>query len=519
MSFGRKARPSGSGPVALIILDGFGLRNEEFGNAVKQANKPTFDKIWNAYPHTTLQASGEAVGLPNGQFGNSEVGHSNIGAGRVLYQDFTRINKSIKTGELFENNALKAAMVSMAHSSKKLHLCGLVSDGGVHSHINHLMALIRMAVGLKVENLVVHAFTDGRDTTPTSGVGYLQQLTDLMADLHTGTIGSVIGRYFAMDRDRRWDRTEKAFRTIVFGEGKQVSDPIQAVRESYDAGVTDEFIEPIVHVNENGQPVGTVEEGDAIVFFNFRPDRAIQLSQAFGNRLFVDFDRKDSPRVRFITLTKYSETVESSTAFKPVTLNNTLGEVLARAGLTQLRIAETEKYPHVTFFFSGGCEEPFPGEQRILIPSPHVATYDLKPEMSAYEVSDAAAERMRSGEIDVMILNFANPDMVGHTGDLNAAIRAIEAVDECLAKVLDAIASKNGVALVTADHGNADIMIDPETKEPCTTHTTNPVPLIVTKQDVKLRTDGVLADLSPTILGLLGVEQPSEMDGKTLIEK
>jgi 2,3-bisphosphoglycerate-independent phosphoglycerate mutase len=519
MSFQRKSRPSGSGPVALIILDGFGLRADSFGNAVQQSKKPNFDKIWSTYPCTTLEASGEAVGLPDGQFGNSEVGHSNIGAGRVLYQDFTRINKSISTGELFENNALKAAMVSVAHSGKKLHLCGLVSDGGVHSHINHLMALMRMAVGLKVENLVVHAFTDGRDTTPKSGEQYLKQVTDLMADLKTGTIGTVIGRYFAMDRDRRWDRTEKAFRTIVFGEGKHVTDPIAAVRDSYEAGVTDEFIEPIVHVNDDGVPVGTVDEGDAVVFFNFRPDRAIQLSRAFGNKLFADFDRKDAPRVRFITLTKYSETVESSTAFKPITLNNTLGEVLARAGLTQLRIAETEKYPHVTFFFSGGCEEPFPGEDRILIPSPHVATYDLKPEMSAYEVADAAAERMRSGEIDVMILNFANPDMVGHTGDLNAAIKAIEAVDECLGKVLDAIASRNGVALVTADHGNADIMIDPETKEPCTTHTTNPVPLIVTKPGVKLREGGVLADLSPTILDLLGVEQPSEMDGKTLIEK
>ncbi|QSO49709.1 2,3-bisphosphoglycerate-independent phosphoglycerate mutase [Alicyclobacillus mengziensis] len=504
--------------MALIILDGFGCRSETVGNAVRGAKKPVFDNLWKTYPHTHLLASGHAVGLPDGQFGNSEVGHSNIGAGRVLYQDLTRIDKAINDGDFFQNPALKGAMDYVKEHDSALHLYGLVSNGGVHSHMRHLLALLRMAKENGVAKVYVHAFMDGRDVAPTSGRKDVKELLDEMEKLGVGKIATIQGRYYSMDRDNRWERTEKSYRAMVYGDGDQATDPLQALEDSYAKSITDEFILPTTIVDTDGKPVGLIQDNDAVIMFNFRPDRAIQISRVFTNKDFRDFDRGPNfPHVHYVCMTKFSELVGGVVAYKPENLDNTMGEVLTQNGLTQLRIAETEKYPHVTFFFSGGREQPFPGEERILIPSPKVATYDLKPEMSAYEVADAAAKRMRTGEIDCMILNFANPDMVGHTGDYNAAVRAIEAVDECLGKVLDAIASVGGVALVTADHGNADIMFWKETGDVCTTHTTNPVPLVVTKPGVKLRDDGVLADLAPTMLDLLGVEQPSEMTGHTLI--
>lgn len=519
-SFQRKQRPSGAGPVALIILDGFGLNGEHEGNAVQQANTPTFDKIWATYPHTQLQASGEAVGLPDGQFGNSEVGHSNIGAGRVLYQDLTKISKAIRDGDFYDNDVLKRAINHAKRRDSTLHICGLLSDGGVHSHEQHLHALVRMAVGLDVQNIVVHAFLDGRDTSPKTGANHIKKLEKLMYDLGTGVVGTVIGRYYAMDRDKRWERVQQAYDLMVHGKGEQSTDLVASVEASYATDVTDEFIKPIVHVDAEGKPVGTIVDGDSLIFINFRPDRAIQLSQAFTNDDFDDFSRGDNPpHVDFVSMTKYSDTVGGSIAFPPDRPHNTMGEVTSNAGLTQLRIAETEKFPHVTFFFSGGREQEFPGEERILISSPKVATYDLQPEMSAYEVAENAANRMKSGDIDVMILNFANPDMVGHTGILEAAIKACEVVDECLNTVLTAIEEAGGVALVTADHGNADVMFVPTTHEVCTTHTTNPVPLIVTKPGVTLREGGVLADLAPTMLDLLGVDKPTDMTGQSLIAK
>ncbi|WP_258109883.1 2,3-bisphosphoglycerate-independent phosphoglycerate mutase [Alicyclobacillus sp. SP_1] len=515
--FVRKTIPSGSGPVALIILDGFGLRSEVTGNAVALAKKPNFDALHNTYPHTTLQASGPAVGLPEGQFGNSEVGHSNIGAGRILYQDLTRIALDIQNGTLFENPVLKRAMNHATRHKSTLHLLGLVSDGGVHSHIDHLQALLRMTALLDVPRVAVHVFLDGRDTPPTTGLGFLKRIEEAAAIAGNTVVATVQGRYFAMDRDKRWDRTGRAYQAIVHGEGTAVEDLKSAVQAQYDAGVTDEFMPQLVHVNASSEPLATVRDEDSVIFFNFRPDRAIQLSAALTDKQFDGFDRGSSPPFPlFVSLTKYSDAIASEIAYPPRELHQTFGEVVSAAGLTQLRIAETEKYPHVTFFFSGGQETPFPGEERVLVPSPKVATYDLQPEMSAYEVAKRAADRIDSGDIDVMILNFANPDMVGHTGDLQAAIRAIEAVDECLQTVLDAIFRRGGVALVTADHGNADIMIDPQTGGPCTTHTTNPVPLIVTRHGLVLE-HGVLADLAPTMLSLLGIAQPSEMEGKSLI--
>lgn len=521
--FTRQARPSGAGPVALIILDGFGWRSETYGNAVAQAKKPVFDALWAKYPTTTLQASELAVGLPEGQFGNSEVGHSNIGAGRILYQDLTRINLAVKNGDFFTNEVLVAAMSYARSEGKSLHLAGLLSNGGVHSHIDHLLALLRLAKEQNVPRVFVHAILDGRDVPPTTGVGFLRQLQDAMTSIGTGTIASVSGRYYAMDRDNRWQRTEKAYRAMVYGTGGQVDqvrDPISAVEDSYAAEVTDEFVIPMSIVDASGNPVGPIADGDAVIFFNFRPDRAIQLTEALTAESFSGFDRGPSrPHVRYTSMTRYSDEFAGrvEVAYGPTQLQQTMGQVVSEHGLVQLRIAETEKFPHVTYFYSGGQEEMFPGEERILVPSPQVATYDMQPEMSAYTVAAEAAARLRSGEVDVMILNFANPDMVGHTGDLQAAIRAIEAVDTCLGQVLDALQSVDGVALITADHGNADIMIDPDTGGPCTTHTTSLVPFILTKSGVTVH-PGILADLAPTMLDLLGVPQPEEMTGKTLLD-
>ncbi|MGE6231424.1 2,3-bisphosphoglycerate-independent phosphoglycerate mutase [Paenibacillus sp. GbtcB18] len=507
-------------PVALIILDGFGLRGEVHGNAVAQAKKPNYDRYWNQFPHTTLTACGEAVGLPEGQMGNSEVGHLNIGAGRVVYQDLTRISKSIRDGEFFDNNTLIGAVRHAKQNNKKLHLYGLLSDGGVHSHIAHLYALLELAKKEDLQEVYVHAFLDGRDVAPDSAKNYMEQLQAKIAEIGVGKVATVQGRYYAMDRDKRWERTEKSYRAMVYGDGPHYTDPIKAITESYEKSVFDEFVMPTVITDENDKPVGLVESGDAVIFFNFRPDRAIQLSQVFTNKDFRGFDRGELfPKdLYYVCLTLFSETVEGYVAYKPKDLDNTLGEVLAQNNMRQLRIAETEKYPHVTFFFSGGRDVELPGETRILIPSPKVATYDLKPEMSAYEVAAAAVKEVNEDKQDVIILNFANPDMVGHSGMLEPTIKAVEATDECLGQVVEAILAKGGVVCITADHGNADLVLD-DAERPFTAHTTNPVPFIVTSNDVTLREGGVLADIAPTLLHLLKLPQPPEMTGLSIIEE
>lgn len=506
-------------PVILIILDGFALREETKGNAVAQANKPNFDRYWNQFPHTTLSASGEAVGLPEGQMGNSEVGHLNIGSGRIVYQDLTRVTKSIQDGSFFENPVFRQAIQHVKAHQSQLHLYGLLSDGGVHSHQDHLYALLELAAKEKI-NPIIHAFLDGRDVAPDSAIRYIEQLQQKIDQVGVGRLATIQGRYYAMDRDRRWDRTERSYRAMVYGEGPRYQDPIVAVKESYENGVYDEFVVPTVLVNGQDQPIGRIQTHDAVICFNFRPDRAIQISQAFTDEEFQSFDRGlAAPKdLCYVCLTKYSDTINGLVAYQPTDLTQTYGEVVAQHGLKQLRIAETEKYPHVTFFFSGGREEPFAGEERILIHSPKVATYDLKPEMSAYEVTDALCEAIEKETFDTIILNFANPDMVGHSGKLEPTIRAVEAVDECLGKVVDLVLKKGGVAIITADHGNADMVID-EQGQPHTAHTTFPVPCIVTKPSITLRENGILADLAPTLLHLLGIEQPHEMTGQSLIEK
>ncbi|WP_025025583.1 2,3-bisphosphoglycerate-independent phosphoglycerate mutase [Caldalkalibacillus mannanilyticus] len=507
-------------PVALIILDGFALREETHGNAVAQAKKPNFDRLWSEFPHTSLVACGEAVGLPEGQMGNSEVGHLNIGAGRVVYQDLTRVNKEIREGDFFENQVMIEAMRHAKAKKKALHLYGLLSDGGVHSHINHLFALLALAKREQVEDVYIHAFLDGRDVAPDSAKGYIEQLMKKMSELGIGKLATIQGRYYSMDRDKRWDRVEKAYKAMVYGEGPKYQDPIQAIVDSYNQSIYDEFVLPTVMVDEQNQPVGLISSEDAVIFYNFRPDRAIQISQVFTNEDFRGFDRGHSvpSDLYYVCLTHFSETVQGYVAYKPTNLDNTLGEVLTQHQLTQLRIAETEKYPHVTFFFSGGREATFEGETRLLIDSPKVPTYDLKPEMSAYEVTDALLQEIEAEKHDVIILNFANPDMVGHSGMLEPTIKAVETVDECLGKIVDAILAKGGVALITADHGNADLVLD-ENEKPFTAHTTNPVPFILTKAGLELREDGILADIAPTMLDLLKVQKPEEMTGNSLFKK
>ncbi|WP_028559305.1 2,3-bisphosphoglycerate-independent phosphoglycerate mutase [Paenibacillus pinihumi] len=507
-------------PVALIIMDGFGLRDTEHGNAVAQANKPNYDRYLANFPHTTLTACGEAVGLPEGQMGNSEVGHLNIGAGRIVYQDLTRITKSIREGDFYENETILGAINHAKANKKKLHLYGLLSDGGVHSHIAHLFALLELAKKQDFHDVYIHAFMDGRDVSFDSGKDFMESLQAKIEETGVGKIATVHGRYYAMDRDKRWDRVEKSYRAMVYGEGPAFVDPVQAIVQSYEGKVYDEFIVPSVIVGEDGQPVTTVESEDAVVFFNFRPDRAIQLSQVFTNDEFPGFDRGEKcPRnLYFVCLTLFSETVGGLVAYKPKNLDNTLGEVLVQHGKKQLRIAETEKYPHVTFFFSGGRDVELPGETRILINSPKVATYDLKPEMSAYEVAEAAVKEIEADKHDAIILNFANPDMVGHSGMLEPTIKAVEVTDECMGKVVEAVLAKGGVCIITADHGNADLVLD-DNERPFTAHTTNPVPLIITSKDAKLREGGILADIAPTILDLMQLPQPKEMTGKTLISE
>lgn len=505
-------------PVALIIMDGFALRDDNYGNAVNQAKKPNFDRLWSKYPHATLGASGLSVGLPEGQMGNSEVGHLNIGSGRVVYQELTRITKAIQDGDFFTNETLVGAVRHAKEKGKKLHLFGLLSDGGVHSHIQHLFAILELCKRESFGNVFIHGFLDGRDVAPDSAVGYIEQLQAKIDEFSTGRIATIQGRYYAMDRDKRWERIEKAYRAMVYGDAPHYTDPIKAVKESYEKSVMDEFVMPTVIVDEKDQPVGTIESEDAIIFFNFRPDRAIQISQAFTNDDFRGFDRgpKQPRNLHFVCMTHFSESVNGYVAYKPTNLDNTLGEVLAQNNLTQLRIAETEKYPHVTFFFSGGREEEFPGEKRILIPSPKVATYDLQPEMSAEGITEAVVKEIEAENFDVIILNFANCDMVGHSGMMEPTIKAVETVDKCLGKVVDTVLAKGGVAVITADHGNADWMLN-EDGSPITSHSTFPVPVIVTKEGVTVREGGVLADISPTILKLLGVAQPAEMTGKSLI--
>lgn len=505
-------------PVALIILDGFGLRHEKFGNAVAQAKKPNFDRYWDTYPNATLTASGEAVGLPDGQMGNSEVGHLNIGAGRIVYQSLTRIHKSIREGEFFLEPKLLAAIAHVKQTGGKLHLMGLLSDGGVHSHYSHLFALLKLAKDQGLSQVFVHGFLDGRDVGPRTAVGYVEETEKQMRELGIGKFASISGRYYAMDRDRRWDRVELAYKVLVDGVGRTAETATEGILASYEEDVADEFVVPFV-IEEDEKPVATIDTGDAVIFFNFRPDRAIQLSMALNTPGFDSFplSEKHPTNLKFVTFTHYSDDVVSDVVFEKENLSNTVGEVLANHHKTQLRIAETEKYPHVTFFMSGSREETFPGEKRILINSPKVATYDLQPEMSAYEVTDALLKEIADDNFDAIILNFANPDMVGHSGMLEPTIKAIEAVDTCLGKIVDAIIAKGGYAIITADHGNSDEVITMEGK-PMTAHTTNPVPVIVTKKDVSLRSDGILADLAPTMLHLLGIETPPEMTGKTLIE-
>ncbi|BAC14391.1 2,3-bisphosphoglycerate-independent phosphoglycerate mutase [Oceanobacillus iheyensis] len=506
--------------AALIILDGFAIRDEVKGNAVKQANTPNFDRFWNQYAHNQLEASGKAVGLPDGQMGNSEVGHLNIGAGRIVYQSLTRVNVSIDEGDFYEVDAFIKSVEHAKKHDKALHLFGLLSDGGVHSHINHLFALLRLAKKHELENVFVHAFLDGRDVGPKTASKYIKETQDVMDELGVGQFATISGRYYSMDRDKRWDRVKKCYDAMVYGEGPSYKSAQEVVDDNYANEIYDEFVIPSVITDDNDEPVATIKDEDSIIFYNFRPDRAIQISRTFANEDFRDFERGDKApkKLDFVMLTNFSETVDGYVAYQPVNLDNTVGEVLAQNNLNQLRIAETEKYPHVTFFMSGGREKEFPGEKRILIDSPKVATYDLKPEMSVYEVTDALLKELDKGEQNAIILNFANPDMVGHSGKLQPTIDAIEAVDECLGKVIDKITELGGHAIITADHGNSDEVMTLEDK-PMTAHTTNPVPVIVTKDDIELRDGGILADLSPTLLDLLNVEKPKEMTGNSLIKK
>ena len=505
--------------ILLLIMDGYGLSPQKEGNAIALASKPHLDEIFAKYQHTTLGASGLDVGLPQGQMGNSEVGHLNLGAGRVVYQEITRIDKAIQEKTFYENPVLVKGMETVKQRDASLHLLGLVSDGCVHSSPNHLYALLKLAKEKNVKRVFVHAFLDGRDTSPTAGAGYVQELLHKFKELGVGDLATVGGRYYAMDRDKRWERVEKAYRAIAYGEGIQTNDAISAIKKSYTENVTDEFIVPLVVTGDDNPEGGRIKKGDVGIFFNFRADRARELSYALTDPDFGEFARPDNLTIDLISMTLHDEKLRSKVAFPPVKLRNILGEVLSREGKVQLRIAETEKYAHVTFFFNGGVEKPFEGEDRILVHSPKVATYDLKPEMSAFEVTQKVVKEIKSNKYDFILLNYANPDMVGHTGVLSAAIKAIEAVDKCVGEVIAAVGEVNGIALVTADHGNAEKMIDPENGEVFTAHTTNRVPFALVMEDFKgeLREGGKLADIAPTILHLLNLKKPEEMVGENLI--
>ena len=505
-------------PVMLMILDGFGINENQKGNAIAVANTPNIDKLMKTWPTTKIHTSGLDVGLPEGQMGNSEVGHTNIGAGRIVYQELTRITKSIEDGDFFSIKELTEAIENCKKNNSNLHVLGLLSDGGVHSHIRHLFAILELAKRKDFENVYVHCFMDGRDTPPTSGESYIAKLEEKMKEKGVGKIATISGRFYAMDRDKRWNRIQKAYDAMVKGEGVKATSAISAIESSYQKEVFDEFIEPTVICNGD-TPVATIEDGDSVIFFNFRPDRAREITRTLVDKDFNEFETKDM-NLFYVCFTQYDETMPNvKIAFKPERLENTFGEYISKNGLKQLRIAETEKYAHVTFFFNGGEEKKYEGEDRILVPSPKVETYDLKPEMSAVEVTDNVVEAINSGKYDSIILNYANPDMVGHTGSLEAAIKAVETIDGCVGRVVEAIEKQNGVVIITADHGNAEQMIDYKTGEPHTAHTTNPVPLILVGiEGVKLR-EGRLADLAPTMLDIMELSKPQEMTGETLIEK
>ena len=505
-------------PVMLMILDGFGINPNEKGNAVAIANTPNIDKLKKTWPTTIIHTSGLDVGLPEGQMGNSEVGHTNIGAGRIVYQDLTRITKSIQDGDFFGIKEFSDAIDNCKKNNSNLHIMGLLSDGGVHSHIRHLVALLEFAKRKDFENVYVHCFMDGRDTPPTSGEGYIAKLEEKMKEKGVGKIATIEGRFYAMDRDKRWNRVKEAYDAMVNGVGEEATSALGAIEASYQKEVFDEFVKPTVICNGDS-PVATIKDNDSVIFFNFRTDRAREITRTLVDKDFNEFETKKM-NLFFVCFTQYDETMPNvKIAFKPESLVNTFGEYISKHGLKQLRIAETEKYAHVTFFFNGGEEKEYEGEDRILVPSPKVETYDLKPEMSALEVTDKVVEAINSGKYDSIILNYANPDMVGHTGSLEAAVKAVETIDGCVGKVVEAIEKQNGVLIITADHGNAEQMIDYKTGEPQTAHTTNPVPLIlVGLEGVKLK-EGKLADLAPTMLDIMGLEKPQEMTGESLIEK
>ncbi|HYY45643.1 MAG TPA: 2,3-bisphosphoglycerate-independent phosphoglycerate mutase [Candidatus Angelobacter sp.] len=504
--------------LVLVIIDGWGYRTDASGNAIAGARKPTWDVLWSRWPHTTLQAAGEPVGLPPGQQGNSEVGHLNIGAGRIVYQDLTRINLAIKDRSFEQNPALNQAMRSAA-SGHALHLMGLVSPGGVHSSDEHLYALLRMARRLAVKRVYVHAFTDGRDEPPTSAAGYIQALVAQMTDVGAGCIASISGRYYAMDRDKRWDRTERAYRTVVEATGPTAPEPIAFIKKSYEAGINDEFLVPTRIVEPGKDPAPPIADGDSVIFFNFRPDRARQLSHAIVDDQWDHFERKHRPRLaHFVTFTEYEKGLPAEVAFPDEPLTDVLAQVVSDAGWQQFHTAETEKYAHVTYFLNGGREAPFPGEDRLLVPSPKVATYDLQPEMSAGPVTDVLLDRLASGRYRFIAVNFANPDMVGHTGVVPATVKAVEVVDEMLGRIAPAVLERGGVLAISADHGNAELKVDAETGKPLTAHTTSPVPLIIAGSDrlETLRDGGKLGDIAPTLLPLVDLPVPAAMTGENL---
>ncbi len=507
-------------PTVLMILDGYGLNEKKEGNAIKLANTPVMNKLMKEYPFVRGNASGMAVGLPEGQMGNSEVGHLNMGAGRIVYQELTRITKEIQDGDFFKNEALLTAINNCKKNNSDLHLYGLLSDGGVHSHITHLFALLELAKKEGLTNIYVHAFLDGRDTPPASGKGFAEELTHKMKAIGVGKIATVMGRYYAMDRDNRWDRVEKAYNAMVLGKGETASSGVEAIQQSYDAGKNDEFVLPTV-VMENGKPVATIKENDSIIFFNFRPDRAREITRAFCDEKFDGFKReKGRFPLTYVCFSEYDVTIDNKiVAFHKVSIDNTFGQFLAANHKTQLRLAETEKYAHVTFFFNGGVEVPNEGEERILVKSPKVATYDLQPEMSAFEVAKNLVDAIKSQKYDVIIINFANPDMVGHTGVQDAAIKAVEAVDQCVGMAYDALLSVDGQMFICADHGNVEQLVDYNSGEPFTAHTTNDVPFILINYDKEytLKEGGCLADIAPTLIEMMNMTKPAEMTGKSLL--